>query len=1103
MTSIKNTLIVKFTDETSQSEINTLANSIAATEIETTEVLGYSLFEVNTNKQTVETALKTLSASSLVESVSPNSLVEITDIIPNDTNFNDLWGLHNTGQQGGKVGADIDALAGWEIAKESPNVIVAVIDTGVDYTHPDLADNIWTNSEEIADNGIDDDGNGFVDDIHGYDFYADDADPQDENGHGTHVAGTIGAVGDNELGVAGVTWDVQIMPLRFVSPTGSGTTFNAIKALDYAVLMGAQITNNSWGSNTNSQTLSDAIAAASAAGQLFIAAAGNNYGKNNDINPYYPSGYNLDNIISVAATDRNDKLADFSNFGPTTVDLAAPGDSIYSTLPGGGYGYKSGTSMATPHVAGAAALLWEKIATQNPDWSQGQIATKVKQDLLAGVDPLPDLAGKVLTNGRLNLENALGGPLPATINGKVWHDLNANGIWDQNEPTLANQKIFLDQNQDGQLNSGETSTTSNSKGNYSFKNVQPGIYTVAMMQQPSWKQTAPFIVPGYNWDDSKTTSGPSFNWVDISSVGTKVPLGDDDFIDVTLPFNFSFYGQNKTNIKISSNGYLTFGDQPIKYDNEPIPNQEVLSANDLIAPFWEDFNPLKGGGIYYYSLPAEERFIVQYQDVQPFSVSGYYTFQVILESDGTIFFQYKNLNGPTNQATIGLENANGTEGIQVAYNSNYAENNLAVQFEPNTIPIAQPHQVFVQSGNKLQNINFGSYQINQPTINIANIEPQTVVEGLNNNVQLMFEVTLSQASQSEVKADYGSLPETGEGKATEGSDYTPVSGTLTFAPGETSKTIAVTILNDNVLEQLETLTVQIVDPTDGTKKYATGIITDTLEVDATMALPGKVENLTLTGQNQINGTGNSGANIITGNDNNNKLFGRNGNDILVGNAGNDSLNGQLDADTMNGGLGDDLYTVDNLQDLVIELPSEGTDQVNASITYVLPENVERLLLQGIDNINGTGNLLNNTLIGNDRNNQLTGLAGDDVLNGKAGHDILRGGEGNDVLTGGDGSDRFTFDQPEGIDRIKDFNPGMDSIRLKASGFGGGLTKGTLAANQFVTTGTQLTADTRFIYNTTTGALFFDPDGNGILANNKFATLSTHPDNFSHSDIIIF
>ncbi len=319
-------------------------------------------------------------------------------LTPNDPSFGLLWGMHNIGQSGGLGDADIDAPEAWDIARGSASVVVGIIDTGIDYTHADLAANIWTNPGEIPGNNIDDDGNGYVDDVHGYDFINNDGDPMDDHYHGTHCAGTIGGVGNNGIGVVGVCHTVKMMALKFLGSSGSGYISDAVEAVLYATANGAKVTSNSWGGGGYSQAMKDAIDAAQKAGVLFVAAAGNNASDNDSV-PTYPASYISTNVISVAASDSSDRLASFSNYGPNSVHLAAPGVNVYSTSPGGGYRYLSGTSMATPHVAGAAALLLS--ARPGLSWSG------LKTALLTNVDPVSGFSGKVQSGGRLNIARTL------------------------------------------------------------------------------------------------------------------------------------------------------------------------------------------------------------------------------------------------------------------------------------------------------------------------------------------------------------------------------------------------------------------------------------------------------------------------------------------------------------------------------------------------------------------------------------------------------------------------------------------------------------------------------------------------------------------------
>ncbi|MBI2659191.1 S8 family serine peptidase [Candidatus Woesearchaeota archaeon] len=353
----------------------------------------------------IDNALREFNNNPSVEYAEPNYVV-YTTLVPNDLDFSKLYGLHNTGQTSGTVDADIDAPEAWDLQTGSNNVVIAVIYTGVDYNHEDLSSNMWTNPNEIQNNGIDDDGNGFIDDVKGWDFYNNDNDPFDDQGHGTHVSGTIGAVGNNNIGVAGVNWNVKVMPVKFLGSDGSGTIAGAISSVQYATLMGAHIMSNSWGGGGFSQALKDAISAANDAGILFVAAAGN-ADNNNDITPTYPANYDVPNVVAVAATDHNDLKASFSSYGANSVHLGAPGVNVYSTVPTGacslcspsGYSSLSGTSMATPHVSGVAGLIKAQFPLLTSDG--------IKARLLEGVDLISSMQGITVTGGRVNAYNVL------------------------------------------------------------------------------------------------------------------------------------------------------------------------------------------------------------------------------------------------------------------------------------------------------------------------------------------------------------------------------------------------------------------------------------------------------------------------------------------------------------------------------------------------------------------------------------------------------------------------------------------------------------------------------------------------------------------------
>ena len=329
-------LLVKFKSDIEKGSIQKAHALLGANKMKEFKFIGFQHIKLPAG-MSVEEGIQKYLQNPDVEYVQPNYILRIKTTTPNDTGYANLWGLHNTGQTvnntSGIVDADIDAPEAWDITTGSDNVVIAVIDSGVAYDHPDLKDNIWTNPGETScTDGIDNDGNGYVDDCKGWDFVGNDNAPYDFNGHGTHISGTIAAKGNNGLGVVGVNWNVRIMPIRTFDASGSGTTANFISGIQYATQGGANIINGSWGSYTYNQALFDAITDFGQAGGLFIAASGNE-SNNNDLYPSYPGSYSSPYIISVAATDQNDTLASFSNYGATSVDVGAPGVNIYSTLP--------------------------------------------------------------------------------------------------------------------------------------------------------------------------------------------------------------------------------------------------------------------------------------------------------------------------------------------------------------------------------------------------------------------------------------------------------------------------------------------------------------------------------------------------------------------------------------------------------------------------------------------------------------------------------------------------------------------------------------------------------------------------------------------------
>jgi len=444
----------------------------------------------------------------------------------------------------------IDAQGAWALTKGSSSVVVAVIDTGVDYNHVDLSSNIWTNPGEIAGNGIDDDHNGFVDDVHGYDFANNDGNPMDDNGHGTHVAGTIAAEA-NSYGVTGVASSTSIMCLKFLSANGSGYLSDAIEAVNYATMMrttygvNVRVDNNSWGGGSFSAAMQSAIQASNSAGILFVAAAGNS-GANNDASPQYPANYDSPNVISVAATDKNGLLASFTNYGASTVDIAAPGVSIYSTTPNNTYSTYSGTSMATPHVSAVAALAW----ALNPNATVAQ----VRDAILQGADSSTSLSGKVACGGELNALKTLkligAGAVDQPTVGSVAASstsvaagatvtLTARAIAAASSP-VTSVRFVLDTNGNGQYDSSDkilATSTSISGGvasaAMSTSGYAAGTYQILAAAQNSkgnwsnWVATSLTVLPSDDHGNSAAAATPVT--VPSSTTGTIGAAGDTDW----------------------------------------------------------------------------------------------------------------------------------------------------------------------------------------------------------------------------------------------------------------------------------------------------------------------------------------------------------------------------------------------------------------------------------------------------------------------------------------------------------------------------------------------------------------------------------------------
>ena len=365
------------------------------------KLLGAAAVAQSFTKETLLTTIQRLEKTGLFEYVEPDYQVHIL-ALPTDSAFTDgsLWGLRNTGQDGGVAGIDVNVVPAWDLTTGVPTVVVGVVDTGIRYTHQDIAANMWVNTGEIAGDDTDDDGNGYIDDVYGINAITDSGDPMDDNSHGTHVSGTIAGTANDAGKIVGVAYNVRLMGLKFLNASGSGSTSDALKCIDYAIAMGADILNNSWGGGGSTTSMQNAIQAAHDAGILFVAAAGNS-ASDNDVSPHYPSSYDVPNVVAVAAIDRSGNLASFSSYGATTVDIGAPGVDVLSSTADSDSSYDTynGTSMATPHVVGVAAL----VASQHPTAG----ITELKNRLLVTASPLASLTGRVLSDGMVDTHAAL------------------------------------------------------------------------------------------------------------------------------------------------------------------------------------------------------------------------------------------------------------------------------------------------------------------------------------------------------------------------------------------------------------------------------------------------------------------------------------------------------------------------------------------------------------------------------------------------------------------------------------------------------------------------------------------------------------------------
>ncbi len=777
----------------------------------------------------------------------PNYILK-ADVTPNDPRFNEQYAP-------GLIGAP----QAWDtrIGSTGPGkVVIGVIDQGIDFNHPDLAANIWINPGEIAGNNIDDDGNGFKDDVRGFNFV-------DNNGstfsgsatedHASHVAGIAGAVGNNGVGIAGVNWSVGLMSLKFLDQDGFGDTLDAIDAIQYARTMrnlwdttggtkGANIRvlNASFGGALFSQQFLDAINQANTAGLLFVAAAGNvdngTIEPNNDLVPHFPSNFDAPNIISVAASNAGDALTSFSHFGATTVDIAAPGSAILSTTPNNTYSFFSGTSMAAPQVSGAAALLW----AQNPNLTVQQ----VKNLLMADGNVITGFADKILSQRRLNVGNSMQGVIsgdvtpPGTvgsfhINSQNGRNLNVGWTASGDDGATGNASLYRIDFTDGAQVTTVKGVIPKNSGSLQAVDIRiPFKHTAGTLTLREFDNagnegtpaTLPVGVPLSAGDPYTISVG---NPVALTSGGNRIDInGDDRYADFILPFAFPFFGSNPTELTISSNGNLFFSDPPRRINlppgflddaDDPPGSPRQLGGYKMIAGLWEDIDlrdsQRADAGVYV--TQTANQIIFRWQGV-PCNFDGQdctggapINFEVELNSNGVIRSRY----GSGNTSLIP------TVGLGGGEQDGYVVDSHTSLDEQTTKSLTNAGEVTYTP----RAASVSSIQLASATTSIAetagHIDVNVTRTGDLNGFATVNYTTSDTAGLANCQAV--------NGKASERCDYETAAGTLRFSVGEATKTIIVPIVDDVLAEGGETFTLTL----SGVSGAGIGTSTSTITIN--------------------------------------------------------------------------------------------------------------------------------------------------------------------------------------------------------------------------------------------------------------------------------
>lgn len=686
-------ILVKTIDNAPIEVINQTAFSLGAIPIKSFSLVpGLALFEYN-QAIDIQDVVEVFLENDLVEYAEPDYLYHAA--LQNDPRFPEQWALENNGQTGGTIDADINAVSMWNIEDGDPTVVIGITDSGIDFNHRDLIANLWSNVLEIPGNGIDDDLNGFIDDKFGINAILNNGSPLDDNAHGTHVSGTIGADGNNALGVVGIAQNVMIASCKFLGSTGMGYTSDAIQCLQYFANLKTRpvnpvnivATNNSWVGPSYSLALRDAILSHQNLGILFVAAAGND-SADSDQTPHYPASYDLSNIISVAATDHNDGLASFSNYGRRTVHVAAPGVRILSTVPNQSYALFSGTSMATPHVTGLVAITKSNF----PSFDYRQI----KNVVLASGTFKASLQNKTITGRRIRGADTNGTGALTCVNQQLSSRLRP--IENSVAITLGG-KIFLSALRLNCSSPGGTlvlykdaseSVALQDNGTNGDLVANDGIYS--LLWSPSSAKT---YTLNYGTNDTVAVivspiAAPleykvytaNFEYENI--VGTSLGMGDESIQTVNLSFPIHFDGnaQGYSTLYVSSNGTLSFTTNANPgYLNRSLP---TTIASTLVAPYWDDLVPNGANSNVYVAITGNapnRHVVIEWRNMKQFNSSGLGTFQVILyENSADIRFNYLDTNFSSTDSSFG---ASATIGVQLSTMA-------AKQYSYNTATVTSP-----------------------------------------------------------------------------------------------------------------------------------------------------------------------------------------------------------------------------------------------------------------------------------------------------------------------------------------------------------------------------------------------------------------------------